>query len=159
MADQVSALEPGLYKATVHGVPDTTVLISTSQGAGFTSEVIGEWRTHLREDITDARPLIALDLGEDPSHVKYVVDVLRNARHMWTNDAADQIARQTKPARIPEPGHIGASVKAASDDGLDVVRPWTRFSTILLANWIDADGRKRKWVDLIDPTLIREGVS
>ena len=155
-------LKPGLYKATVRGVADVTVFVDGSTQIHTLTLVRDRWgndhSTHSPHLITDARPLIVLDL-EDPAES---VRLLRAETSPWdcVEQIADQIEAQTKPARIPEPKHIGAHVTTVSHDhAADETIPWTRFSTILLANWIDDAGRKRKWDDLIDPTLIREGVN
>ena len=152
----MSALAPGLYRATVRGVADQIVIVDDC-GLGHTmAPVAAAGSRHNVCDITDARPLIVLDMkGMNPTPI--LTGFLREVGYDWL---ASQISSQTKPARIPEPPRVGVGVMAMSDVAdPGQVRSWTRFSTILLANWIDAEGRKRKWDDLIDPTLIRECLS
>ena len=159
----MSALTPGLYRATVRGVTDQIVMLGDRTGSGHPMHgdhvaMLPDGLCVVASDrITDARPLIVLDINHVAA--EYVIDVLRSKCHLWANKVADQLEAQTKPARIPEPQHVGAKV-AAADGGVahtPSTGPWMRFSTILISNWIDAGGRKRKWDDLIDPILIREG--
>ena len=155
----MSALEPGLYRATVRGVADVTVLIADS-GFGHTikryatSACSGPDYVHGPEKITDARPLILLDLAYPGD----AVNALKMAARDGTNgDArpiyraiADQIEAQTKPARIPEPKHIGSLVMA-STTGRDSIGVWTKFSEVGLFQWITPGGVIRQWSNLIDP--------
>ena len=133
-----------------------------------------------------------------PNAVQYVLEVLRQPCHMWTNDVAaqierprplivldlddhdavalarmltedgyediaDQIEAQTKPARIPEPGLWGV-VEASTTEHKRCV--FIRDTGGDGASWItpyffphDSTRRAVGWADLIDPTLIREGVT
>ena len=159
----MSALKPGLYRATVRGVADVTVIVDKNGMSHHESIGISTHTSVASKEATDARPLIVLDL----EYPQIAVRALEMAFRDHTNgDArtiyraiADQIEAQTKPARIPEPKHVGASVSASQALGLNEAESWTRFSTILLANWINTSGSKRRWTDLRDPTLIREGIS
>lgn len=115
-------------------------------------------------DVTDIRPLVVLDLTTEQRGV--AVYMLREvADEYCTEDAsilarfiAAQIEKQTKPPRIPEPGFDGA-VQASDKCDIDRVR-WVRA-------WADEDtvrpwtngGRHAAWDELIDPVLIREGLS
>jgi hypothetical protein len=93
MADQVSALEPGLYRATVRGVEDV-ILMAHEDGTAMTLVPIDGRALHRGNCITDARPLIVLDLeGLD---VQTLADVVRVS---WP-ELADAIEAQTKPARM-----------------------------------------------------------
>ena len=151
-----TAPSPGLYRATVRGVPGESIVM-VGDGGSFTFSLDTEGNVRRCYVFTDARPLIVLDL-EDPAET---VRHMRSESASWDEIEliADQIEAQTKPARIPEPEHIGARITAASGKAPDIaeVMPWTRFSTILLANWIDGAGRRRQWGELIDPILIRGG--
>jgi len=156
----VSALEPGFYTATVEGVPDILIMITDDGGSGWTTRKVPDtpYGTygHGPADFTDARPLIVLDLS-DRHRREYVLEILRAARHGWTHDVADQIEAQTKPARIPEPGLWG--VVEASSVTYSGRRNYVRDTSLDPgSNWRASTG-KCPWANLIDPTLIREGVT
>ena len=170
MADQVSALSPGLYRATVRGVADVTVLIADTHGSGFTSEYIcGEWRSHLASDITDARPLIVLDLDayDTGKFLLFLKEQCNLIAGPWARASADvirQIEAQCKPARIPEPDKgefVRAQLSSASIVHFEFVRP--RNSPVKLEDpwhWVcTGDGNVYQWDALIDPVLDREGVA
>lgn len=144
------SLEPGLYKATVRGEPDMTVMID-DDGFGTTQSRRAGHHVHEAFHITDARLLIILDvpLGRPSSHWPRLADYLR--RGGW-DFSADQIEAQTKPPRIPEPGLWGVvDTQATTSQGQN----WVRRP----AGWhCPAHGFVR-WDDLIDPVLIRDGVS
>lgn len=70
---------------------------------------------------------------------------------------ADEIEAQTKPSRIPEPSW-GATIRERNGAGF----PWTRFSDSEshdAGDWINHDGVRAQWTNLIDPVLVREGLS
>lgn len=92
-------LDPGIYKATVRGVPDVIVFIDGAH-YGRTAEYVAEHREHLPIDITDARRLIVLDVDDVP-RLAYAV------RCEGLTAIADQIEAQTRPPRIGEPGLWG----------------------------------------------------
>jgi len=157
----VSALEPGFYMATVEGVPNIPIMITDNSHRGMTTRLVPDscqgTRGHAPEDITDARPLIVLKGLDDapPDHFPRLVRFLRGGGWDFT---ADQIEAQTKPARIPEPGLWGV-VEASYNDGARCY--WTLSPDGLWhsvrppftgATFVD-------WDHLIDPTLIREGLS
>lgn len=142
-------LSPGLYKATVRGVPDVTVLLNERN----------EWRSivqvkgmigHHHNDITDARPLIVLDT-KDSNGTLYHQLVAYLRRGGW-GITADQIEAQTKPARIPEPGLWGV-VEASSMD----YSSRRTYLHSLDGKWGSVKGFNR-WDRLLDPTLIRDGI-
>ena len=161
----MSALNPGLYRATVRGVPDVIVMSQGSADYISLSKVNDHW-IHWDAVLRDARPLIVLDL------VSSQVDYLRHALNRWIEWSAltdekrtldgllDQIEAQTKPARIPEPGLWGAIVEAHSLGAKGDRLRWVKGS----AGWtnLDATGEYLNWISwdlLIDPILIREGVT
>jgi hypothetical protein len=154
----VSALEPGLYRWSYGGKSYDGIIDSVGDFSYLSSD--GDHCTRRAADITDARPLIVLDLG-DRVRREYVVEILRENRHSWTHDVADQIEAQTKPARIPEPGWDGKVL--AHTESNPVRREFIRYGVRPIPthfNWNDSLGvAAQQWGDLLYPTLIREGVS
>ena len=167
----MSALEPGLYRATVRGVPDQIVMLTDSVTsdpwialtAQMSSAGRSRWFTH--DDVTDARPLTVLDLH--PSVAEDLVEAMRDAtRPIFQTDyqvrlirkIADAIEVQTKPARIPEPGWGG--VVTAIRVNRPGFLPTTTSKTWLhdCDEWVSDDEESANWSDLIDPTLVREGI-
>jgi len=146
----MNALEPGLYKATVNGVPDVTVMKGRDEAAYLVSTGHLATRRINSGPLTDARPLIVLDL-DDPERL---VTILR-ANCLW--GLADQIAEQTKPARIPEPGLWG--VVEASSTYVDERVIYMHTEGIGLWAWTTQARGSCKWDDLIDPILVREGIA
>ena len=146
----MSTLKSGLWKATVRGVPDVEVLTGHLVGYYLDDDVVSAIKV---DDITDARLLIVLDLGERQRR-EYVVEILREARHAWTNAVADQIEAQTTPARIEEPGLWGV-VKAGWPDDIGAPCHWMRDEY----GWTSHGGTTLPWERLIEPVLIREGVT
>ena len=159
----MSALSPGLYRATVEGVPNIIIMIADEYGRGTTSRCVPDTpygtRGHDRDNITDARPLIVLDLENPAAVVRSLRTATRYSDEVlpYLDQVAASIEAQTKPARIPEPGLWGV-VEASSiyvNDRLTYVHhnkpgPWA---------WATQSRGSCKWDDLIDPTLIREGLS
>ena len=146
----MSALEPGLYRATVKGVADTLVLLNEA----------GSPRWYSADEITDARPLIVLDL----THVQIgrFLYSLRATGNVEDRKIADQVEAQTKPARIPEPGLWGVvdatRQELNSSTRIDTQGRWVRVA-LGGCPWVH-EGTKytAEWDHLIDPTLIREGI-
>jgi hypothetical protein len=150
----VSALEPGLYRATVCGVPDLMMLV------GEGNLVHTDSGTYHPEHVTNARPLIVLNLGvfiSDAMLIKH----LRAPRVWDIGVVADQIEAQCKPARIPEPGWDGKVL--AHTENNPTRREFIRYGVRPIPthfNWNDSLGNgAQQWGDLINPTLIREGVT
>ena len=79
----MSALSPGLYRATVKGTPDQIVMLTADND--MTDPWVSlrllkggdSWRWHTHEAVTDARPLIVLDLHDYA--VANVVEALRGS--------------------------------------------------------------------------------
>ena len=124
------------------------------------------WREHgaasfCVDSPTDVRPLVVLDPHEaNPSAstdlvLRNLVELLRaDEMHLSSDAFADQIEAQTKPPRIPEPGLWGV-VKSRGDR-------YVRHTTDLgQYQWsrVGGDGLAIKWDELIDPILVREGVT
>lgn len=93
-------LSPGIYKATVRGVPETTVLID-DDGDGVTMTSVNGAHGHNSNDITDAHPLIVLDLdGAEREYVqdlRYAANALRQEHDVhcaFVVNLADQIEAQ-----------------------------------------------------------------
>jgi len=155
----MSKLEPGLYRATVNSVADRIVLVDSTGWGYYTSVGDAKMLANKCDRITDARPLIVLDL-KDPTEI---ARALRISFHPATItgalfiNIADQIEAQTKPARIPEPGLWGV-VKASAEcerrprHWLHDERGWATLSDAYST-------RVTSFEHLIDPTLIHEGVS
>jgi hypothetical protein len=155
----VSALEPGIYRAAVRGVPDQLVTISADgdDAWALSQDRVAGTRYHPQVAVTDARKLIVLDLcGASP---KRLVQVLHNnAGYSGFEAIADQIEAQTEPARIDEPGWGEKVIAHTKED------PERR----LFVHWHGASVNKNAWADnnttchwdrLIDPALVREGLS
>jgi hypothetical protein len=157
-------LKPGLYKATVRGVPDVTVMVTERNEATSSIRVKSDsgWTFTYHdpdEHITDARPLIVLDLL--PTRTIALVRLLSDPlRHDWAGPIADQIEAQTKPPRIPEPGLWGV-VEACRAELSDTSRQkFIRTNVNPGWPWVAADGaitNAWKWEHLGDPVLIRDG--
>lgn len=95
-------LKPGLYKATVRGLPDQIVLIH-DENFGCTFEPVEDRQTHLSNHITDALPLFVLDLDtaerEYVQDLRYVADCLpeHDVHRALVESVADQIEGQIPP--------------------------------------------------------------
>jgi hypothetical protein len=151
----VSESAPGTVAvATVNGCENTRVFrrsgyaqfgkwIAAEPGVPGGSLWVDEW------DIADIRPLVVLDAPQ--------VDLLTAAtflRNGGWGALADQIEEQTKPTRIPEPGRWGV-VEAGIAGG---VQRWHYVRRADDGYWYTLRGAQRRWDELIDPVLIREGV-
>lgn len=96
------------------------------------------------------------DVGDDGWVFLYA---LKNNMGSIGRDIADQIEAQTKPARIEEPGLWGV-VKAGCGTylpGSGITYNWVKHDRY----WMSKSFPQLTvhWADLIDPTLIREGVT
>jgi len=145
----VSALEPGLYRATVRGNPGPESIVMVGNDITYSLEPNGEARQCYV--IEDARPLIVIDTN--PISAQAIALILRSNGYAGV---ARQIESQSKPARIPEPGLWGV-VKAASFYESTRLPYLHEDIAPGEAVWSSVNGRIA-WADLIDPTLIREGV-
>jgi len=164
----VSALEPGFYMATVEGVPNIPIMITDEAGRGFTMRKVPDtpYGTygHNPSDITDARPLIVLDLENPAAVVRSLREATQNGADLpYLDQVAASIEAQTRPPRIPEPGLWGV-VEAGMTDL--TAREFVRVSRHMnCLDWKpvyatpDEYGGCVDWDELIDPTLIREGLS
>jgi len=148
------SLAPGIYKATVRGVPDQIVMVGDDEH-GRTMTNLGRLsHLHTLMHITDARPLIVLDPESDQ-----VRDFLRNygvgsAGSYVLERLATQIEAQFQPPRIEEPSLVGSLVVASLVSEVDgSERLWTRFRAAGPHCWIDQSARIRSWSDLADPEL------
>jgi len=123
------------------------------------SEFLSELAAQVDIQVTDARPLIVLDLKDPRQFAKFLRNSSLGGRTSFT-DAADQIEAQVKPARIPEPGLWGVVEAYEFPDRRDPRR--TFIHTCSEPDWpwgADGDTNHWKWDNLIDPTLIHEGLS
>ena len=159
----MTALTPGLYRATVRGVADTIVLVDETHMGH-----LGTWGNasscHAPEDhITGARPLIVLDISTWFPH--RAAALLKAFDQMSLNDAGaaaflqdvlEQIEAQSKPARIEEPGLWGVVEASSSTVGTNLwVREGDGWTTLGAAYSAHVSAFKH----LIDPMLVREGLS
>jgi len=161
----VSALEPGIYRATFASGDTRIIKVVDPDVAGNGCTVYapyGRCVCHGLDGITDARPLVVLDLDEnDARHLVSYLEITVEehpdqlgsvGRAVYTNVAA-QIEAQTKPARIPEPGLWGV-VEAKNSPEYDRSN-WVHDEY----GWTHHSGLTLEWRFLTDPTLIREGLS
>ena len=153
----MSKLEPGLYRATVRDVANVLVFIGGT-GLGSTAAPVRSCYLHDSRFITDARPLLVLD-REDPivaAFVKAYAQRPGDPTGGLLNKMATLIEVQIKPARIPEPGLYGV-VDATIDDRR---RRFVRiFDDDTGYRWLSPGFNTLGWTHLIDPTLVRDGVS
>jgi hypothetical protein len=157
----MSALSPGLYRATVRGVADVTVMVD-GDGLAHTADSVKGWKTHNWRDLRDARPLIVLGAPERSTAFNHYPRLIAYLRRGGWELTADQIEAQTKPARIPEPGAFG--VVEAGLNGHTLRRNFVRVDGFGEGIWIWIDrigssSGRFTWSYLIDPVLIREGLS
>ena len=147
-------LEPGLWKATVRGVANQIVLVGSACYVHIDSTGHLMTLSSKAYPVTDARPLTVLDL-DDPRRLQRLV---RDAGLIGLADQIEvQIKVQIKPARIPEPGLWG--VVRASIPSHEDPSPWVRDAHGVRP-WASLAGyAPQRWDDLIDPILLREGVS
>ena len=173
----MSALSPGLYRATVRGIPgESIVMVGDDPNAAFS--LAPDSAVRRCYVFTDARPLVTLDL-ENPGefvHILRGVGIEGDRNHRaadgtWVHIIngsisakrlgiiADQIEAQTKPARIPEPGLWGVvEAVVQGDDEPDHFARIPKGGSVY--HWVRiSDGLNYHWDDLIDPTLIRDGLS
>jgi len=155
----MTALTPGIYKATVRGVPDQIVMVS-DQSVNYRNSTLtrcGPEYWHPDSEVTDARPLTLVDVnywfhGRIPEAAKHVREssIRNTASREVICDILDQIEAQTKPARIPEPGLWGVVE--------DIHFRYVRYSMVGGDDWANLLGHQYTWASLIDPTLVRPGI-
>ena len=179
----MSTYEPGTVAvATVRGVPNVRVFRRHNPETG-----VRDWAYNPEPErglpyscdsdasdvVTDVRPLVVLDLDTVPTTLTDAVgcnfpnwlrtaaktdrdqESRRNDRPVLLEWIADQIEAQTKPPRIPEPGW-GAIVEAGVD-AHDERLLWTPNDQ---GFWSckNPDEYARHWQQLVDPTLVRDGI-
>jgi len=158
----VSALEPGLYRATVRGVADQIVMLTNAETddpwvslLAHSTEV--RWRRHEHRHISDARPLIVLDLENPAAVVRSLREATRNGADLpYLDQVAASIEAQTRLPRIPAPGLWGV-VKASCVFNAARVNYLHDDTAPGEAVWSSIFGRV-PWSQLIDPILIRDGI-
>jgi hypothetical protein len=163
----MSDYKPGTVAvATVRGTEEARS-VKCDDGLWVTVETIDGCRWHSEADLTDIRPLVVLDFGywtpECPGLVaEWIAKKARGDRDCTSAAlmVAQEIEEQTappKPPRIPEPGLWGVvSAHVNGKHGPQATYKWAH------APWgweaIGSTQATRKWEDLIDPVLVREGV-
>jgi len=150
-----------VYRATVWDKTDVTVVYTGPDQWVSMTPVRGDY-WHSNGDVTGLHPLIVLDLDAiaadylAPLDSGGVVAALKAGHIGIGKRIADQIAAQITPpkVRMEEPGLLGA-VSAKTESNPAVPRRFVR----LAHGWVrENDGTCWDWADIIDPTLIREGV-
>ena len=153
----MTTVEPGrVYLATVRGVPDTLCIVRRYDRLAH--DLIGDMGATYLADATDfVGPLVVLNIdNETASELRGCSDTLHE--HGYSNsgdflsDLADEIAKQTKPPRIAEPGLWGVVSTGLGDSLLHHMHRMD-------GGWVDQDGCLRDWPDLLDPVLVRDGVA
>jgi hypothetical protein len=162
--------EPGtVATATVHGIEDVRIFRASASAKNDTGFWVANRPSPLTvpkdEEVTDVRPLVVLD-PEDRSSAARLLQAYGDQYTTWTPDLdgpnvdrlQDALRSLTKPPRIPEPGLWGVveAQTAKRRESLAYVRTphgWTRVGGNL------GDICDFAWESLIDPTLIREGLS
>ena len=133
-------------------VKDDKGWFGTDPGMGWVSDA----------DVTDVRPLVVLELDAyaNPAELLRLIaneDVVNAKRSLLLN-IADQIEAQVKPPHIPEPTEPLSEVQA-STQGCERRRFVRGFAaTSGRVRWVDGVAGYG-WDELIDPTLVREGVT
>jgi len=147
----VSALEPGLYRATVCGIPDT--IVTVKPGAYATTYSVGRYNEDQHRDITDARPLIVLDLGSPEFAAEIAPQIVACLRREGWGKTADQIAEQTEPAKIEEPPQ-GKRVEA-NLLGFPSWNEYLHIGTLDDEHWVRLkDGNVYAWDLLTNPEVV-----
>lgn len=169
--------------ATVRGVPNVRVMrVSLAEGDEWVCSAAVDGALWARDvQVTDVRPLIVLDLEalfagtmivEDRSQrlIRFLREIREwdGERHAGANMHIDrlinQIERQVKPPRIPEPGwgekvtasittpgtyrHRQHWVGVVSDVPLHVQPEGSCLA------WVSERGDRAAWSDLVDPELV-----
>jgi len=141
--------------------PGTVALIGWRMTNGRERAIFnGEsWMTESGIDVnevTDIRPLVVLDVDYRPETRDELLGLLR--AHCFTS-TADQIEAQTGSSRIDEPGLWGV-VEASWDSKEPAGIPRAEWMHVKGNQWLSCISNVSvRWDDLIDPTLIREGVA
>jgi hypothetical protein len=153
----VSTYEPGTVAvATIDG-EQVRVSRFRDEGWMLLTDPDYFWPDDGNAPVTDVRPLVVLDL--DGGEAKELADYLSGVdMHLSIGDRLNisrQILQQTKPPRILEPGLWG--IVTAREENAITEHDWVHLPT---GAWASLGGsRLSTWRNLIDPTLIREGVS
>jgi hypothetical protein len=169
----MSDYKPGTVAvATVRGVKGVRVFCYEDRSGLLMWDSAGRIEgsvVHTGDDITDIRPLVVLDFRdwtpECPGLIaEWITKKARSDRDCPSTSAALMVAQEIeeqtappKPPRIPEPGLWGVvSAHVNGKHGPQATYKWAH------APWgweaIGSTQATRKWEDLIDPVLVREGV-
>lgn len=156
----MSEFKPGTVAvATVCGVPNLRVF-RYDHGFELRWQTTG-FTTHNDADVTDVRPLVVLDLAEQPFPASGVDKFIENLRsgsiaREWV---ADQIEAQTKPPKPTEPLGLGAVVEDA--EGRRWVRSrLTELQGLLGVVWENSQTLSHNhWNNIDAVRVVHEGVS
>jgi hypothetical protein len=151
--------------ATVRGVKGVRVALADPKDYAspwiiLDGDDAGDWAPIMK--MTDIRPLVVLDFRDwTPECPRLVAEWIRGraSDHNCPSGSAalmvaQEIEAQTKPPRIPEPEQFGVVVASCPCDQEAQVN-WVLISGV----WLDRGGDRHGWDSLIDPVLIREGLS
>jgi hypothetical protein len=166
----MSDYEPGtVAEATVRGVKGVRVFRRYSPDTGirdwaYNPDPVRGLNYSCDSDagnvVTDIRPLVVLD-PEDYSQIRGLIQgssyLGPGAMTRPLTEAIQQVLRKMAETRIPEPGLWGVVEAGAAREGspLRGRRTWVRHSR----GWVDTTALTYDWDSLIDPVLIREGLS
>jgi len=135
----VSALEPGLYRANVRGIPGESIVIVGKDGDAYCLAPDGETRECYV--FLAARPLIVLDLENPAAVVRSLREATQNGADLpYLDQVAASIEAQTR-VRPAEPSDPAVRVKVGSNEWAKI-GPW----------WVCADIGEvpRQWDYLVD---------
>lgn len=147
--------------ATVRGVPNVRVF-RLSEGYWAHAEEVaarveGVFRDISRDvDVSDVRPLIVLDIGQNDGAVlaRYLRSHVADIDSATLHSLADQIEAQTRPPKPSEPAGLGAVV--VDRDG----HRWVRIDSIDGSShpWESLQLGIREYADIDAVEVLSEGV-
>lgn len=157
-------LKPGFYRATVRGMTNVHIMVNYRGNIESVKPVNGFY-DHCREHVPYARRLLTIDIGNDVLAASTYIDSLKYATPARHGDEdrllniAAQIEEQSGGSdHVPEPGVHGVVV--AQGPG-HVRQEWHRVTSSQAEGlWrAQSDGFGTQWRFLIEPVVLRDGVS